>query len=106
MFIELALALAVQQQWSVSTQPTVRIGEVDASEAYMFSQVASAVRLSDGRIVVANGASNEVRVYDAKGKHTTTLGRTGAGPGEFQTLRMLWRLPGDSLIAYDARNGR
>ncbi|MEX2283939.1 MAG: 6-bladed beta-propeller [Gemmatimonadota bacterium] len=106
MFIELALAFALQQPWAVSAQPTVRIGEVEAAEPYMFSQVAAAVRLSDGRIVVANGASNQLRVYDARGRHTTTLGRTGAGPGEFQTLRLLWRLPGDSLIAYDARNGR
>ena len=107
MFLALVLALAApQQSWTVGPQPSIRIGEVEASEPYMFSQVVGAVRLSDGRLVVANGASNELRVYDAKGKHTTTLGRAGAGPGEFQTLRMLWLLPADSLIAYDARNGR
>lgn len=101
-----ALILAVQQTWTVAPAPTVRIGEVDAEEHYMFSQVQSAVRLSDGRMVVANGASNELRVYDAKGKHVRTIGRAGSGPGEFQTLRAVWLLPADTIMAMDARNGR
>ena len=108
MIFAFALLLAAQQQrtWTVATSPTVSIGEVEAAQEYMFSQVVGAVRLSDGRIAVANGGSNELRVYDAAGKHVTTLGRAGGGPGEFQTLRALWLLPADTLIAVDARNNR
>jgi hypothetical protein len=104
--LKFGLLLAVQQTWTLSPQPVVRIGEVEAEQQYMFSLVTGALRLSDGRLIVANGSSNELRVYDAKGKHLTTLGRTGGGPGEFQTLRGLWPLPADSFIAVDARNGR
>ena len=108
MHLMFALTIALQQipTWTVGPKPTVRIGEVDAEEHYMFSQVASAVRLSNGKIVVANGASNEIRVYDATGKHAATYGRTGGGPGEFQSLRALWLFPGDSIMAMDSRNGR
>ena len=107
MMLTLALLLAAQQRsWTVAAKPTVSIGEVEAAQEYMFSQVVGAVRLSDGRLVVANGASNELRVYDAAGKHLSTLGRAGGGPGEFQTLRALWLLPADTVIAIDARNNR
>lgn len=105
MLLPLAL-LAVQQTWTVGPQPLVRIGEAEAEEHYMFSQVNGAVRLSDGRIVVANGASNELRVYDTKGVHLRTIGRAGGGPGEFQNLRAVWLLPADTIMAMDARNGR
>jgi hypothetical protein len=107
MILALALLLAAQQRtWTVAAKPSVSIGEVEAAQEYMFSQVVGAVRLSDGRLVVANGGSNEVRVYDASGKHLSTLGRAGGGPGEFQTLRALWLLPADTLLAVDARNNR
>ena len=107
MLLEVAMMLAVQQRsWTTATSPTVSIGEVDGAQEYMFAQVVGAVRLSDGRIVVANGGSNELRVYDARGQHVTTLGRSGAGPGEFQTLRGLWLMPADTLLAVDARNAR
>ncbi|MGH7470490.1 MAG: 6-bladed beta-propeller [Longimicrobiales bacterium] len=102
----IAFMVAVQQTWALSAQPTVRIGEVEAAQEYMFAQVGDAVRLADGRIAVANGGSSELRVYDAQGKHLRTMGRAGDGPGEFRTLRYLWRLRGDSLVAVDTRNGR
>jgi hypothetical protein len=107
MLIELAFALATQQQtWTVDAQPVVRIGEVEAAPPYMFSGVTGAVRLSDGRIVVADSGTSNLRVYDARGRHVSTLGGPGSGPGEFQRLRGLWPLAGDSLIAQDVRNGR
>src|SRR5687768_949308 len=108
MILILALAVAAQQQpaWKVAAQPKVRIGEIEAEEPYMFAQVSGAVRLSDGRIVVANGGSNELRVYTAEGRHIATHGRTGGGPGEFQALRALWFFPGDTVMAMDTRIGR
>ena len=108
MILGLALLLAAQQQrtWTVAAKPTLSIGEVEGAQEYMFSNVVGAVRLTDGRIVVANGASNELRVYDAAGKHQSTLGRAGGGPGEFQTLRALWLMPSDTLMAVDARSNR
>lgn len=107
MLLVLAVTALLQQPtWSLSPQPTVRIGEVDAEQAYMFAGVTGALRMSDGRIVVANSGSNEIRVYDARGRHQVTEGRAGSGPGEFVALRSLFAMPADSFIAMDSRNGR
>ena len=53
----------------------------------------------DGRIVVANTGSHELRVFDAAGIHVATWGRRGEGPGEFDPLLQVHRWRGDSLLA-------
>jgi hypothetical protein len=63
------------------------------------------VLLDDGRIVVADGSANEIRVYDARGARLSTLGRTGDGPGEFRGVRGITAFGRDSLLAWDARVG-
>jgi hypothetical protein len=62
------------------------------------------VRLSDGRIVIAN-AGVELRFYDAQGRHQRTVGRKGRGPGEFQRIDHLLRTAGDTLMVWDAGLG-
>ncbi|MGH7480845.1 MAG: hypothetical protein ACRELV_01715, partial [Longimicrobiales bacterium] len=51
--------------------------------------------------MVANGGTNELRFYGPDGRHLSSVGRTGEGPGEFRDLQRVWLLPGDSLLAYD-----
>src|SRR5690606_23536502 len=64
-------------------------------------RVATAVRLGDGRVLVANTGSGEVRFFGADGTLLRTVGREGEGPGEFRALSRLYVLPGDSLLATD-----
>ncbi len=66
-------------------------------------QVRGATRLSDGRIVVADGGSSELRFYDSAGTYLLTAGRKGNGPGEFAFLAWLQRLGGDTLAVLDAQ---
>ena len=87
--------------WEIGPEPTVSIGGAEGEDAYLFDRVAAAATLSDGRIVVADAGSNEVRVFDALGIHLTTWGGEGEGPGEFQDLHGLARWPGDSLAVWD-----
>ena len=87
--------------WRIGPEPTVSIGELDGEEPYMLYRVFDAARLSDGRIVVANYGSSEVRVFDAAGTHLATTGGTGEGPGEFRSLWRIARWPGDSILAWD-----
>lgn len=87
--------------WAVATEPRVDIGVLEGAEAYQLSQVGGAVRLSDGRIVVANGGSQEVRFFDTTGRYLATAGRKGGGPGEFERLGPVFALPGDSVAAFD-----
>ncbi|WP_420128181.1 hypothetical protein [Longimicrobium sp.] len=87
--------------WRLSEEPTLQIGVADGDTLYQLDGVRDAVRLGDGRIVVANGGSHQLRWYGADGRHAASAGREGGGPGEFRTLRTLRLLPGDSVLAYD-----
>jgi hypothetical protein len=94
------------EQWRLSEAPALRIGIVDGEPAYQLDRVAGLLRLSDGRIVLANGGTQELRFYDAHGRHLATAGGAGAGPGEFRALASLDLLPGDSLLVLDPGTGR
>jgi hypothetical protein len=92
--------------WQLSDAPVLSIGELEGDPNYQLYQVNDALRLSDGRIVVANSGSSELRFYDSKGRFKKAVGGKGGGPGEFQGLASLWALADDSLFTYDFRNYR
>ena len=92
--------------WTVSAEPLVSIGTAGGESAFQLHRVADATRLADGRIVVANGGSLELLVFDAEGSHLDSWGGEGEGPGEFQELNRVRPWRGDSLIAADPRQGR
>lgn len=86
------------QSWSLSEEPTVVIGGTDEREGYLLHRIFGATRLGDGRIVVANGSSLELKYYDPEGMHLFNAGGQGEGPGEFRTFGGFTRLPGDSVL--------
>ena len=92
--------------WRLSDAPTLDMGGTEGDSAHEFFQVAGAVRLSDGTIVVANNGTHELRYFGSDGTPGERVGGKGAGPGEFQMLMSLDKLPGDSLLAYDPMNRR
>ncbi|HUG41540.1 MAG TPA: hypothetical protein VMM12_13715 [Longimicrobiales bacterium] len=87
-------------EWSLG-ETTIALGAIDAGEAYELYQPLHALRLDDGRVVVANQGTEELRFFGADGLHLRTVGRTGGGPGEFRDMWGLVRLPGDSLGVWD-----
>ncbi len=92
--------------WRPSARPVTTIGVVSGEAAHQLNGVVAAVRMSDGRIVVANGGTRELRFFTPEGTHIRTVGRRGEGPGEFRFLRQLARLAGDTLVAADLSPGR
>ena len=87
--------------WRIGPEPAVSIGEVVGEEAYLLHQANDATILPDGRIVIANTGSNELRVFDAAGVHLAMWGREGEGPGEFTSLSGVEPWPGDSVVAWN-----
>ena len=87
--------------WEIGAEPSLSIGAVDSGEADQLFRVTDATRVVDGRIVIANSGSNELRVFNADGSHAATWGGRGEGPGEFvsysPTAVASW--PGDSIAA-------
>ncbi len=64
----------------------------------------SAVRLSTDRVLVPNGT--DLRIYSNAGKLIRTMGRAGAGPGEFRELQGACLFGGDSILVWDVGNRR
>lgn len=93
------------ESWSLSAEPTIIIGGADDREGYLLHQVVGATRLADGRIVVANRSTLELRYYDSEGSHIFDAGGHGEGPGEFLSLGAFARLPGDSIVVLSWRSG-
>ncbi|HUE96210.1 MAG TPA: hypothetical protein VMN39_06100, partial [Longimicrobiaceae bacterium] len=87
--------------WRVSAEPDLVISDSRGGPEYLFHQIGSAARLSDGRIAVANSGSGEVRFYDSAGSFLYSFGQRGGGPGEFRHLSSVHRLRGDALLAFD-----
>lgn len=86
---------------SVAPTPTVTIGVTEGAEEYQLHRVFGASRLSDGRIVLVNQGSQQIRFYDQQGRFLSAGGRPGEGPGEFRDAFYLWVLPGDSIWVGD-----
>jgi len=68
---------------SVDSLPFLSIGVAEGEEAYQLHRVFDAARLADGRVVISNSGSQELRLYDSAGVYLRSLGRRGAGPMEF-----------------------
>ncbi|MBA3557790.1 MAG: hypothetical protein H0W30_04235 [Gemmatimonadaceae bacterium] len=95
----------VAERWTVADTPALKIGEAEGDTNYQLFRANDAVRLSDGRIVVANSGTHQLRFYDRDGRYLHSIGRRGGGPSEFENLGFLARFGGDSLLIYDF-NGR
>ena len=92
--------------WRIGPEPTVAIGAVEGEEPYLLHIVRSAFRLPDGRIVVPDLGTDEMRVFTATGTHLMSWGGKGPGPGEFSTLFGAGPWPGDSIVAwYSGKEG-
>lgn len=89
--------------WSFSERPLVDIGGEGSPEDAELFQVRRAVRLSDGRIVVANAGSSDLKYFDPAGTYLLSAGGPGEGPGEFRNITYMARFAVDSILVYDGR---
>ena len=77
------------------------IGVVEGAAELQFSRIAGVLRTPDGRIVVADGGSQELRFFDAEGRHLRSTGGRGGAPGEYQETISMGYGPGDSIWVFD-----
>jgi hypothetical protein len=90
--------------WTIGTAPSLTV-EDDGTPEKQFVQVTGVARLSNGSIAVAGRATNDVRIFDSRGRHVATFGRNGDGPGEFRRLAWVGRLAVTGWI-WDSRHQR
>lgn len=89
-------------RWGIT--PELRIGHEDRRN-YALTIVSDLEVDGAGRIYIAQPVEQTIRVYTRTGAYVRSIGRSGAGPGEFGTVERLgWR--GDTLYATDPRLDR
>lgn len=87
--------------WLVEPEPFFSVGTINGPEGSFLDDVTGAHRLQDGRVLVINAGTQEIRIYDDTGSLVKTIGRNGEGPGEFRYLTLGGVLPGDTLVVMD-----
>ncbi len=87
--------------WQLSVQPTLEIGRAEGQPEYQFHRVEGALLLDDGRVVVADAGSGEIRFYGRDGRFQKSSGRRGQAPGEYQAITALGYGPADSIWVFD-----
>lgn len=98
-------ALAAQQpaKWRLVEEWRVG-GEVDGPHS--FGDVRALAYLPDGRIVVLDARDQQVHYLDATGQPVRTVGRKGAGPGEFAGANGLVVTARGEVVVNDHSNNR
>ena len=76
-----------------------------ASDVWFFARIRSVVADRDGRVYALEDTDQSIRVFGPDGRLLRTIGKRGAGPGEFAGARFLQVL-GDTLWVYDNQNAR
>jgi sugar lactone lactonase YvrE len=94
------------EEWRVSPEPLISVGGAEAPEQYLFANVTGAFLLGNGRIVVADMWSHQVRWFDSQGGFVQAVGREGGGPDDFGRITDMWRTADDSLVVLDLGNAR
>jgi hypothetical protein len=104
-FVMLALlggrAIGAQQQWSVDATPVLRIAGTTSAGRTVFKFAAGATRLSNGRVVVADGTGGTVQLFDPQGRLVRSVGKRGAGPGEFGFVSWIGQCSSDTSYVWD-----
>jgi hypothetical protein len=95
-----------QERWKISSSPAQVLGETSADPDAEFGDIRGAVASSDGRIAVADAWADAIRVFSRSGRLVRTIGRSGAGPGEFSDPGGLYLLVGDTMALWDRATAR
>src|SRR5262245_20459797 len=90
-------AWAVGHEWKLSESPMLVLGD-GKNPSERFGRIVGVTRLSDGRIVVADESTLELKFFDASGRHLASVGGKGQGEDQFRGFRTVSRLTGDSIV--------
>lgn len=90
-------------RWTVEPKPLLRIGGADGEGPEELAGVLGVARMKDGRVVIADGGSTELRVFSPAGDFLRSIGRKGLGPGEFDGIQFMLR-SADTLVVHDRQS--
>ena len=91
--------------WRFSDRPVLILGGRTVPGDSLIRVRGGAV-LSDGRVVLADEGTLELRFFDASGAPGRSAGRAGRVPGTFQRVQIIGPFAGDSLLVHDVGQQR
>jgi hypothetical protein len=102
--IRYAANARAKANWTVDPKPVLRIGGAEGEGPKELAQVLGVARLSDGRLVIADGGSSELRLFSPTGSFVSAIGRKGDGPGEFSGGIQSMLRSADTLVVHDRQS--
>jgi hypothetical protein len=96
-----APAWGAASPWTIDSVPRFDLLHSGTGPPYELSGVTDATLLPDGRVVVLDDASHQVRFFGGDGTFLNATGREGDGPGDFKRAQDVFPLPGDSVGVFD-----
>lgn len=91
--------------WHVDTVPDLVLGHEDSPSGF-FHHIQGMKALPDGKLLVLDGGTHELRLFDAGGRLVERAGRHGRGPGEFREPVLVPSADVDSILIFDKGNSR
>jgi hypothetical protein len=100
--------LAATGSGGIALVRELSIGADQEGPEYEFVAISKTAATHSGSVFVAayDGSAVQIRRYDASGHFRGTVGRAGAGPGEYQSVDGMAVIGDSVLVVYDKRNGR
>ena len=99
--LTLPQAVLCQVEWQLSSAPLWSIGEEAAPSPKVFHDVRGALLIGDTLVVVADGSSHHLRIFDRDGGFVRSFGDYGDGPGEFRRIAWIGMCGGATVVVYD-----
>lgn len=92
---------AEDRRWRIEEEPVVDLAETGLGDMHLFFRVRDVLRTQSGHLVVADGGSEQIRVYDTDGSFLRAFGGPGEGPGEFRILWTVLETRDGTLLGVD-----
>lgn len=89
------------QAWRIG-EPIVRVGRTEGNDFEMFSRVTDVAISPTNEIYIGDFQTREVRVFSLDGQHLFSFGRSGDGPGEFQSLGSIRIMSDGRVVVRDS----
>lgn len=98
-------SIEAAEAWTLPDDPVSTIGGGVNPEAPLY-HITDIAPLEEARVAVAMNTPPQVHVFADDGVLEATLGRSGAGPGEFRSASSVVPLSSDSVAVWDADRRR
>ncbi len=87
----------MKPKMTINIQEELRIGQDEGEDEYIFPGLAGLTVDEDGRVFVLVAQDDAVRVFNADGSYSHTIGRQGQGPGELMAAQTINRGPDGNI---------